>query len=637
MKSVLKNNGRQWILSLLDRVSDRRRKDARSTSTTPDAQTSLGNDERPAFEDRGADTFCVLAWNHLQIAPNGTVKMCCIASEDIHDDKRPMSLYTDTYESIWNSSYMQRARRSLAEGKRFPACMRCFQEEKSVGQSRRTLQNNAWLPTSEKSREKMIEDARANDWKVSDRPEFLQLNMGNLCNLACRMCSSQYSSKIENDPVHNKWMPPAYPDVARWRGKKLHFGPRPLFGVSYSGFHEYEAGHGVSLRWSSGRATVKFRIPQGTSVAALGLKLRSVGKPVPATIRVNGLEIFEGEVGQEWSLRHELTGLGNHSELELEIDTPATKVGGRLLGVGLLDAWIERAAQGHEPLKNERTLMRLPANEGWWAQPEVMFDEILGQPDRLRYIIFQGGEPFLVKEFDDILDVIVANGSADKVTFEIVSNLTILKDSTLQKLAHLKQILLGASIDGIGPILEYIRYPANWADIESNIERLSHLNNTKISFNTAIQAYNLLDLPNIFLYCDAREIDVHAHFLVGPRYLNVAVLPTKVRRIAIERLTNYLENNPRPVNRSSAEYAIKFLHEHLGVQYRDEFASFVKFTNDMDVSRGQDFRALYPDLIGWFREDGLKWTNETIHADRTKYLLPIREEVSTISGDSSSA
>jgi MoaA/NifB/PqqE/SkfB family radical SAM enzyme len=69
----------------------------------------------------------------------------------------------------------------------------------------------------------MIEAARQSNWKLADRPIFLQLNMGNLCNLACRMCSSQYSSKIENDPVHNKWMPAAYPDVARWRGKKLHF------------------------------------------------------------------------------------------------------------------------------------------------------------------------------------------------------------------------------------------------------------------------------------------------------------------------------------------------------------------------------------------------------------------------------
>src|SRR5215472_11045947 len=100
--------------------------------------------------------------------------------------------------------------------------------------------------------------------------------------------------------------------------------------------------------------------------------------------------------------------------------------------------------------------------------------------DRLRYIIFQGGEPLLVKEFDRILDVLISNGSASEVTFEIVSNLTTIKDSTLAKLAHLKQILLGASIDGIGPTLEYIRYPAVWAEIERNIERFAALPNVVI-------------------------------------------------------------------------------------------------------------------------------------------------------------
>jgi len=155
--------------------------------------------------------------------------------------------------------------------------------------------NAAWIPQSTKSREQMIEEARLNDWKIADR--------------ACRMCSSQYSSKIENDPVHNKWMPAAYPDVARWRGKKLHFGPRPFFGVSYSGFYDYEAGHGTSLRWSSGPATIKFQMPEGTVVAALGLKLRSVGSSSPVVIRVNGLEIFAGEIGQEWEYRQELAGL----------------------------------------------------------------------------------------------------------------------------------------------------------------------------------------------------------------------------------------------------------------------------------------------------------------------------------------
>jgi MoaA/NifB/PqqE/SkfB family radical SAM enzyme len=579
-------------------------------------EPSVSNDD---VKINPADTFCVLAWNHLQIAPNGTIKMCCIASEDVHENNRPMSLYTDSYENIWNSPYMRRARRFMAEGKRLPACARCFQEEKSVGQSRRTGQNAMWLSAGGESRERMIKEARGDDWKVANRPTFLQLNMGNLCNLACRMCSSQYSSKIENDPVHNKWMPAAYPDVARWRGKKLHFGPRPFFGVTYSGFHEYEAGGGMSLRWSSGLAAIKFKIPEGTIVKALGLKFRAVSAATAMVIRVNGLEVFQGEIAEQWEYRQDLSGLANQPALELEFESTVVDIGGRPLGVGLLDAWIERGTDSSNPLKNERTLMRFGANEGWWAQPEVMFEEILGQPDQLRYIILQGGEPFLVNEFDAILDTLIKNGSAGQVTFEIVSNLTVVKDSTLEKLAHFKTIHLGASIDGIGSILEYIRYPADWSEIERNLKRFSGLRNVQISFNTAIQAYNLLDLPNILQYCDNHGIDVHAHFLVGPRYLNVAVLPRKVRQIAVDRLTQYLRGNPRPGNRYSAEYAVNFLNEHLAIQYREEFPKFLKFTNDMDVSRGQDFRSLYPDLVEWLAEDGLHWTEETAHADRAKF------------------
>ena len=565
--------------------------------------------------DAPCDTFCVLAWNHLQIAPNGTLKMCCIAGEDISQGKRPMSLYSDTYEDIWNSDYMRDARRGMAQGEKISACRRCYREEESVGQSRRTIQNAAWLSEPNKSKQDLIDIARNNNWRIAERPSFLQLNMGNLCNLACRMCSSQYSSKIENDPVHNKWMPAAYPDVARWRGKKLHIGPRPFFGVSYSGFHDYEAGGGTSIRWCSGRGSIKFTIPERTAIVAMGLSLRTAGRALRTTIRVNGLEVFEGDISTEWTQRFETPGLGNHPDFEIEIKCEKTIVGGRMLGVGLLDAWIERDQKGSQPLSNDRALTRFTMGDGWWAQPEVMFDEILGEPDRLRYIIFQGGEPLLVKEFEHILDVLIASGSANKVTFEIVSNLTIVKDSTLSKLAQLRRLVLYASVDGIGPILEYIRYPAVWADIERNLERFASLSNIQMNLATAIQAYNLGDVVNILSYCDRHSIEMYAHFLDGPAYLNVAVLPRRVREAAINRVAAYLtEETVRTANRKSAEYVIRFLRQHIGIQYRDQFESFVKFTNDMDVSRGQSFRALYGELIEAFAEDGLKWTDETAFA-----------------------
>jgi len=43
------------------------------------------------------------------------------------------------------------------------------------------------------------------DPPLSPTPRVLQLEVGNLCNLKCRMCSGTFSSRIELDPVHNQW------------------------------------------------------------------------------------------------------------------------------------------------------------------------------------------------------------------------------------------------------------------------------------------------------------------------------------------------------------------------------------------------------------------------------------------------
>jgi glutamate-1-semialdehyde 2,1-aminomutase len=557
----------------------------------------------------------VLAWNHLQIAPNGTVKMCCIAGEDLQDKGRTMSLYTDTYEELWNSTYMRDARRGMAEGEMISPCTRCYQEEDSVGQSRRTIQNATWLATTGRTREDFIQEARSNSWVVRNRPGFLQLNLGNLCNLACRMCSSQYSSRIESDSVHNKWMPAAYPDVARWRGKKLVFGPRQFFGVNYKGFYDYECNGDYALRWSDGSGVISFEVPPGTEVARLGLSLRTVCCPSAVVIRLNGQEIFSGDIGPEWKQEFESPALANQGALTLEIESASQDAGGRQLGVALLDAWIERQQEKAPQGCNDGGLTRLSSNQPWWGGDEVMFDEILGEPETLEYIIFQGGEPFLVKEFDRILDVLIERGVAANVTFEIVSNLTTLKDATILKLAKLKKVLLEVSIDGIADVLEYIRYPAKWSDIQTNIGRLITLPNLTLTFTTAVQIYNLHHVPDVLRYCDAHNIDVHTHFLVGPQYLNVLVLPPVARQAAVEQLREYLGGEGvRTANRGSAEYMITFLTQHAGTHYRDQFDSFVQFTNDLDLSRDQSFRESYPRLVEWFSEASQVWTDETRYA-----------------------
>jgi hypothetical protein len=52
-----------------------------------------------------------------------------------------------------------------------------------------------------------------------------------------------------------------------------------------------------------------------------------------------------------------------------------------VLGVGLLDAWIERHMTGRGQFTNGQALTWYGSTKHWWARPEVMFEEILGEPD----------------------------------------------------------------------------------------------------------------------------------------------------------------------------------------------------------------------------------------------------------------
>ena len=56
-----------------------------------------------------------------------------------------------------------------------------------------------------------------------------------------------------------------------------------------------------------------------------------------------------------------------------------------------------------------------------------------------------------------------------------------------------------------------------------------------------------------------------------------------------------------------------------------KFHEFMLFTNDLDQSRNQSFREIYPELFGYFEGDGFMWSNSgrfTRHDPLTPDLQP---------------
>jgi MoaA/NifB/PqqE/SkfB family radical SAM enzyme len=138
------------------------------------------------------DKFCVLPWISLETSPIGTVRPCCLAEEEITDNAgEKFNLSTASFSGIQNSHYMRRLRQEFIDKKQPQTCRKCFREERSGRTSKRmhTL-------------DRLKHIIPPQDWTIDAKPlMFLDLKLGNICNLKCRICGSWSSSTFATEEL----------------------------------------------------------------------------------------------------------------------------------------------------------------------------------------------------------------------------------------------------------------------------------------------------------------------------------------------------------------------------------------------------------------------------------------------------
>lgn len=142
------------------------------------------------------DKFCVLPWISLETSPIGTVRPCCLAEEEIVDDSgNKFELDSAPFSAIQGSRYMQNLRHQFLSGLQPDTCRKCWKEEDAGRTSKRmhTL-------------DRLKHIIPAGDWTTDARPlMFLDLKLGNICNLKCRICGSWSSSQFAVEEIkHSK-------------------------------------------------------------------------------------------------------------------------------------------------------------------------------------------------------------------------------------------------------------------------------------------------------------------------------------------------------------------------------------------------------------------------------------------------
>lgn len=144
-------------------------------------------------------TFCVLPWIHLFGDERGDIYPCCFSHESpvVDDRGNRLKVYeTSQLEAAWSSKPMRDLRLEMLKGSRPAACSSCFANEDRGGRSYREQQNltyGALIPE--------LVAATSADGDAPRRYRFMDLRLGNACNLKCRMCSP-LSSRLLVDEFH---------------------------------------------------------------------------------------------------------------------------------------------------------------------------------------------------------------------------------------------------------------------------------------------------------------------------------------------------------------------------------------------------------------------------------------------------
>lgn len=151
--------------------------------------------------------FCNSPWYELHIYWNGDYGFCCHQSSPPYDADKKDNVYNISNMSIgewYDSDVMRQARLRMFSDERWQNCSTCWSEEDTSETSRRHRANQKSVIFRQQFRQSLqqspnypvFEYSFNNQGKTKQLPIDLHVDLGNYCNLACKMCWSGASTTI---------------------------------------------------------------------------------------------------------------------------------------------------------------------------------------------------------------------------------------------------------------------------------------------------------------------------------------------------------------------------------------------------------------------------------------------------------
>ena len=227
------------------------------------------------------------------------------------------------------------------------------------------------------------------------------------------------------------------------------------------------------------------------------------------------------------------------------------------------------------------------------VQKQDFKNYIFENAKKLKHVYMAGGEPLLMKENLELLELLSPN-----VNLRINTNLSKTDTKTFDKICEFKNVHWTISIETLADEFEYIRYGSKWQDFIDNLETVRKLDH-KVSFN---MLYFVLNYKSVFDCVDylKREGFHNNSFIIGallkPLNLNIRHLPDSVLNSCKTILQNRINEQPGFLLEDSYRNMLHYISQPM----EKNIASVQQALAALDKRRNLNSKQVFKDLYDLF-------------------------------------
>jgi molybdenum cofactor biosynthesis enzyme MoaA len=228
-------------------------------------------------------------------------------------------------------------------------------------------------------------------------------------------------------------------------------------------------------------------------------------------------------------------------------------------------------------------------------QVESMKLYVTKNASTLKHVYLAGGEPLLMKENLELLDVLKTVNP--NINLRINTNLSKVDTQVFDRVCEFKNVHWIVSLETIEDEYEYIRHGGSWTDFLDNLNTINQLDH-KISFN---MLHFLLNPMSVFDCVDyLKELGFHNNsFIIGPmvapEFLNIRHLPEIALDQIRAELSQRIADHPGYLLEDSYCNMLNYLNQ----PFTKDLVGSLRQIKAMDRRRGTNSQQLFQEIYGY--------------------------------------